>query len=150
MLKACEVHPYNIATLLRLLAERANSDIHTIEAKRHRIYLEEYFTYIDARTIVLETDYTDRDFLEDFAGYYVRCFKDYPRRCARLHFFDIAFDETDFSTLLAAEATSLTTEQLQSAYLGFLVIKPLPLCQESTGATFLSSRCHAFSGGHRR
>jgi hypothetical protein len=122
-----EIHSYTKDTLRRLLAERAHTDLHTIDAKRHSVYFEEYFDYLNAQTIVVEPDYTDRDFLEDFAGYYIRCFKDYPRRCTRLHFFSEPFEEESFSSLLSAKATPLTPEVLQKGYLGFIVVKPLPL-----------------------
>lgn len=144
MPQAYEVHPYTIAALLRLMAERAGSDSYTIEQKRHRIYLEEYFAHLNTQTIIVEADYTDRDFLEDFAGYYVRCFNEYPRRCTRLHFFDLAFAEINFTALLAAEPSPLTPERLQSAYLGFLVIKPLP-------QTFIGRTClRTYSNDPRR
>ncbi|MEA2061896.1 MAG: hypothetical protein U9P10_15645 [Thermodesulfobacteriota bacterium] len=53
----------------------------------HFSYFEEYFNELDAQTIVVERNYIERDYLEDYSGYYVRCFKKHRRRCVRLHFF---------------------------------------------------------------
>jgi hypothetical protein len=122
-----EVHVYSFDTLRRLLAKKAKTDSQTIETKRHLTYFKGYFDAIGAKTIVVENAYTDRDYLEDFAGYYVRCFNEYPRRCTRLHFFTKRFNKAGFSRLLAAENSPLTFDLLQQTYLGFIVVKPLPL-----------------------
>lgn len=122
-----EVCPYTIDNLSALLQAKANTDLNTLDSKLHLVYFEEYFTKLDTRTIVVENEYIDRDYLEDFSGYYVRCFSGYERKCTRLHFFKEAFDESDFSALLASEATLLDKGLLQRTYLGFVVVKPLPL-----------------------
>jgi hypothetical protein len=132
-----EVAPYTAETLRELIARKARTDRHTIADKRHLTYFEEYFDTIGARTIVVENDYTDRDYLEDFAGYYVRCFQQYERRCTRLHFFGSLFDEQEFSGLLAGSETVLTSDQLVQSYLGFIVVKPLP--RTVIGRTCLST-----------
>lgn len=58
-----------------------NNACHPPSSKTH------YFDHIGAKTIIVENDYIDRDFLEDYSGYYARCFHDYQRSCTRLHFF---------------------------------------------------------------
>lgn len=75
----------------------------------------------------MEQDYVDRDFLDDCAGYYVRCFKNYSRHCSRLHFFNRSFLQEDLDGLLCGAGT-LSWEELKESYLGFIVIKPLPRC----------------------
>jgi hypothetical protein len=52
-----------------------------VERKLHAEYFREYFAEIEARTIVVEQEYVDHDFLEDFAAYYARCFASYSRYC---------------------------------------------------------------------
>jgi len=121
-----EVIPYSIGDLERLLVEKSRAGAHVITGKGHRAYFDEYFQHIGAVTIVVENEYTDRDFLEDFAAYYVRCFADYRRTCARLHFFSLPFTHEDFASFLDGSGTSLTEESLRSGYLGFIVVKPLP------------------------
>ncbi len=97
-----------------------------IKAKLHALYFREYFGRIGAKTIVVENEYVDRDYLEDYAEYYVRCFQEYPRKCTRLHFFKVAFSSEDFSNCLLGNGDSLSLELLQTNYLGFIVLKPLP------------------------
>lgn len=121
-----EVVPYDIATLCRLLAEKAHASQTVINGKTHAEYFKSYFSHLDAQTIVVENDYIDRDFLEDFAAYYVRCFHDYERKCTRLHFFRHAFSEDEFVELLSGRTNALGVDQLQASYLGFVVVKPLP------------------------
>ena len=131
-----EVYPYTIEKLKQLLADKssieseATLDKHeVISDKFHTDYFEGYFSHpsISAQTIVVENCYVDHDYLEDYAHYYVRCFHPYKRTCVRLHFFQTAFDEVVFESLLAgSDQATITKEQLQHAYLGFVVVKPLP------------------------
>jgi hypothetical protein len=121
-----EVFPYNIDRLTHILSEKSGASIERVSDKIHTIYFQEYFQNIKARTILIENDYIDRDYLEDFSAYYVRCFADYKRKCTRLHFFQNEFDHEDFDSLLGGTSKRLKSE-LQSDYLGFIVVKPLPL-----------------------
>lgn len=116
------VVPYSIGALRKLLAEFSGASEHAIAAKMHQEYFREYFDHIKCATIVVESEYVDRDYLEDFADYYVRCFQAYARFCARLHFFSSRFDEAAFEALLRDGGP---TSPLGS-YHGFVVIKPLP------------------------
>ncbi len=89
-------------------------------------YLRRYLEFLGARTIVVENDYTDADYLDDYASYYVRCFRAYDRRCKRLHFFDRAFDKQEFLQLIRGELLSWYALGLKGSYLGFVVARPLP------------------------
>jgi hypothetical protein len=122
-----EVHTYDLPTLIRLTAKlsRWNSE-EAVSNKSHPAYLDSYFTALKVQTIVVEPSYVDRDYLEDFAYYYVRCYERYERYCSRLHFFSEAFGEAAFRTLLSGAGGALTVEALKQAYCGFIVIKPLP------------------------
>lgn len=126
MSEPCEVHDYSIEKLLELFVKHSKASAKEIEAKLHAVYFREYFNCIGAKTIVLEKEYVDRDYLEDYSEYYVRCFREYPRKCARLHFFKVAFSSENFLNCLLGEDSSLSLELLQENYLGFIVIKPLP------------------------
>lgn len=132
-----EVYAYSIGELERLVCEKSESTREIVSAKLHRHYFEGYFSSIAARTIVVENDYVDRDFLEDYAAYYVRCFSDYRRKCARLHFFENTFDHQDLEKLLAKSKGRTTLDELRSKYLGFIVIKPIP--QTVVGRTCLKT-----------
>lgn len=89
------------------------------------IYLSNYLSALEAKSIVVENRYIDGDYLEDFSSYYVRCFQDYNRRCKRLHFFYIDFDEKKLRKYII-EGTVEELKALNDHYLGFVVVRPLP------------------------
>jgi len=72
--------------------------------------------------------------MEDFAGFYARCFEKYESSCTRLHFFNQPFTKRQFSSLLVGKGKALSLNSLQDAYLGFVVIKRLP-------RTFIGRTC---------
>jgi hypothetical protein len=121
-----EISPYNIDHLIKLVSEKSGSSLPTINSKFHIIYFNDYFATLGAKTILVENHYIDRDFLDDFTGYYVRCFTSYRRKCSRFHFFDVEFDKNDFSALLRGDTGRVSKDDFQNSYLGFVVIKPLP------------------------
>lgn len=120
--KVCQ---YSIEELKEVLVETTSASRNLISQKLHTVYLEEYFSHLNAETFVVEYEYIDHDFLEDFSYYYVKCFKKYKRKCARLHFFKIAFSKSEFDTFLNGGKSILNQEKLSESYLGFIVVKPL-------------------------
>lgn len=121
-----EVVEYSTPALVDLLVDKSGATRDTVEAKAHLSYFDGYFSHLGARTIVAENAYVDRDFLEDYAAYYSRCFADYSRRCTRLHFFSDPISKRRLTGLLTKGASSATVAKLQKGYLGFVVVKPLP------------------------
>lgn len=97
-----------------------------VRTKHHIGYLHGFLEKLDCRVIVVEDHYIDRDYLEDFAAYHVRSFYPYRRHCARLHFFGIDFDAAALSQLIASTTSTISHEDLQAHYYGFVVVKPLP------------------------
>jgi hypothetical protein len=135
---AFEVYPYSIEKLAELLSARSLAPPRVVADKLHRTYFEGYFGDLKALTILVENHYIDRDFLEDYAAYYVRCFRRYKRFCSRLHFFWNEFEGADIEALLEGNPKGrLTQEILQEHYLGFVVVKPLP--QTIIGRTCLKT-----------
>jgi len=120
------VVPYSIDQLVELIVENTPNNKEVVTSRSHHGYFKGYFDHIGAKTILAENEYVDRDYLEDYAGYYARCFEDYGRRCTRLHFFTIDFEEEDFEASLVEPDAGLTTETLSNGYLGFIVVRPLP------------------------
>ena len=127
------VWPYDIETLCRCFAEFSGKNTNTpevVRAKFHKTYFESYFSVdgLDAKTFVVEREYVDSDFLEDYAAYYVKCFQQYDRFTSRFHFFSVAFTQEAFEGLLLErkEIDGLTLGLLNEKYLGFVVIKHLP------------------------
>lgn len=120
------VEPYSIESLRRILTSHIENDTRTVLSKPHIAYFKTYFGELKAQTLVVEEPYIDRDFLDDFSGYYDRCYEDYQRKCKRVHFFDIALSEKDFDSLLSKPAGPAVFERFQDSYLGFIVVKRLP------------------------
>lgn len=121
---------------LRIIFEETSPFGSSIQKENHLEYFFEYFKFVSCKTIIIEEEYIDRDFLEDFALYYVRCFKDYGRKCRRLHFFSSDFCIDDFSAHLKSRNFEFENI-LKSSYLGFTVLKKLP--QTIIGRTCLIS-----------
>ena len=123
--RAFEVFPYHIDRLASLIAEgshqRSSDDI---REKPHLRYFEKYLSHVGAQTLLVERNYIDRDFLEDYAAYYVRCFPNYRKTCIRIHLFREVFTQRTLRAILSGKSGRL--KELQKAYLGFLVVKPLP------------------------
>ena len=98
-----------------------------VYVKAQLAYLNKYLKidHVGTKTIVFENEYVDRQYLEDYAEYYSRCFPAHPRMCSRMHFFSAKFDEPDL--LLALEKNDQAfLEKLQSNYIGYVVIRPIP------------------------
>lgn len=125
MTQAYEVCTYSFDELTRLMAERTRAEDFVVKNKSHVFYFDNYLANIYAKTIVAEFNYIDRDYLEDFAEYYVRCFYPYHKICTRLHFFSHSFDSDQFYNLLAGKTNSLELTAITNSYLGFIVLKPL-------------------------
>ncbi|HLL54938.1 MAG TPA: hypothetical protein VK447_15390 [Myxococcaceae bacterium] len=132
------VEPYSPDRLKRLFVEHSQASDAWVSHKLHcDVYFRRYFSKLDAKTILVEREYISRDYLEDFAAYYVKCFQEYRRTCTRLHFFNQAFTKNDVDALLLGDEGRLTEEWLQRSYLGFIVVKPLP--QTIIGMTYLKT-----------
>lgn len=126
MSSSFELSEYSIDTLKNLLVEHTASSLPIINRKLHSQYLEGYFNFLSTKTIVAELRYVDHDYLEDFAGYYVKCFKKIPRKCTRLHFFQNKFTEKQFKDTITQSDPGIPHVTLQENYLGFIVLRPLP------------------------
>jgi hypothetical protein len=120
MEKPFQIYPFSIERLSEIFTEKSNAHPELINEKTHIIYFKEYFQNSGTQTIIVENDYIDRDFLEDFSAYYVRCFADYRRKCTRLHFFKNKFGYEEYIAFLENKDISLK-DQLQKNYLGFIV-----------------------------
>lgn len=90
------VRPYDITALVETLSLNRYADRAEIEHKPHIGFFDRYLSKLNAKTIIIENDYVDHDYLEDYSDYYVKCFDDYARRCQRIHFFSYDFDKEKF------------------------------------------------------
>jgi hypothetical protein len=130
-----KVLAYSEDVFRSLLTSKSQPDF--AARQNHLRYFLRYFQHVKTQTIVVENEYVDHDYLEDFSAYYVRCFSEYERKCTRLHFFKEKFTSDDFNCLLGGRQTPLTPDMLAKTYLGFIVLKPLP--QTIIGRTCLAT-----------
>lgn len=89
------------------------------------VYLRRYLGDLGALTVLEEPAYFDRDYLSEFMAFYGMSARGYPNRCRRLHFF--AGKPLTLSRFRrAAGGSERAAKALQSDYLGFVVLRPIP------------------------
>lgn len=127
-----DLYPYSTSNLFHALSNSfcAPAQISRIIQAQ---YLASYLSQLGAKTILVECTYIDGDYLDDFASYYVRCWKPYDRFCKRLHFFSESYTAEIIREFVAGGVHDTTP--LSNSYLGFVVARPLP--QAVIGKTVL-------------
>ena len=110
------------------LAIVSDTELAEVRFKRHFSFLVKYAEKIKPKTVIVENDYIDRDFLEDYATYHVRSFRDYGKRCIRLLLFSSEFSQEDLTVMLAqgGKSNDGLLREFVSSYLGYIVVRPLP------------------------
>jgi hypothetical protein len=119
--------------LSNLVKECFGTDFPDIFKKKQVDYIYRYLNDLQAKSVLLEPEYIDKDYLEDYNHYYVKCFGNNGFMSARLHFFSQVIDHqkmTDYLVTGDLEAV----KSIQDSYLGFVVIKPL-------SKTFIGRTC---------
>ncbi len=104
--------------------------------KGHLKYLVKYLTEIGCQSILVENEYIDHDYLDDYTSYYAKCFVPYKRFCQRAHFFKQVITEGDLEQSLV-DSDNAKIDQVRSSYIGFTVFKPLP--QAVVGRTIVDT-----------
>ena len=79
----------------------------------------------NARSVLVEEEYLDRDFTDEFSKFYSTVFRRYQKTCKRYHFFD-----NNVGDILQETQPQRLAERLEDAgekghYLGFIVVRPL-------------------------
>lgn len=132
--------PYLVAefekqTISNLVTECFGSDFPDIFKKPQVGYIFNYLETLNASSVLLELNYIDKDYLEDFSRYYVKRFGNNGHQCARMHFFSTDVHHRQINRILeGGEGTADLVRDLDEAYLGFMIIKPLP-------KTFIGKTC---------
>ncbi len=110
-------------------------------------YLKDYLKDISVKSMIVEKEYTDRDYLDDYSIYYSKCYNNYERRCIRIHFFkniNCKNLKENVDNYLSNKLKKENVEDiLQNNYLGYCVIKPLPI--SVVGRTVLVAYNHTIS-----
>jgi hypothetical protein len=72
------------------------------------------------KNVLIEYDYTDKDYRSTYYRFYAKMGRSYPSECARLHFFDgqVTFDESRLALRVCDK------ENLSDHYFGFMVLRP--------------------------
>ncbi len=122
------IQPYSPEALRGILEAKDPS----LEDHVHIDYLIGYFEkapkQLRPKTIVLELSYISISFLEDYANYFSLSFNQISKFCRRVHLFSIPFDDEVFEHILLnhPSAQEMNEARLREAYLGHLVLRPLP------------------------
>jgi len=67
------------------------------------------------RTILIEAEYVDEDYLDEYGAFYCKAFAEQPQKCLRLHFFE---------SVIRKDALPRLSERQKAGYMGFSVIRP--------------------------
>ena len=100
---------------LRLLPDTAQSQ-----------YINKYLIGLRASSVIVEPCYFDKDYLDEFSSFYARCSQGYKNVCQRVHLFGPeTISKDDF--YLAASNDEALQKKLNENYLGFVVLRPIPV-----------------------
>ena len=87
-------------------------------------YLRWYLADLEAKSALIEPAYFDRDYLSEFAAFYCTSAAGYENVCRRVHYFAEEIDRPALERAVAGDAAE--RERLNKAYLGFVVLRPIP------------------------
>lgn len=87
-------------------------------------YLLYYFADLNAKSLLIEPIYFDRDYLAEFAAFYSTSARGYSNACQRIHYFSTDVDRGLFKRALGGSRKAI--KHLQENYLGFIVRRPIP------------------------
>lgn len=86
-------------------------------------YLLWYLSDLGAKGVLVEPQYFDRDYLSEFTGFYAASAAGYPNVCQRVHYFTEPVTRKRLQRAVGGDAGE--QQALQTAYLGFVVIRPI-------------------------
>lgn len=78
---------------------------------------------LNASTILVESKYLSKSYLQDYSNYYSTSYVDYKRFCKRIHFFGENFTKEKLEEML--KHPTKKHEDIWQSYLGYIVIRPL-------------------------
>jgi len=84
-------------------------------------YLYKYLSKLNARVLINEAEYIDRDYIIDYQKFYSRSFDRIDKFTRRIHFFSSEFTDKDLEQWLSDGRA----EEMKNSYLGFVVVKPI-------------------------
>ncbi|HSQ43240.1 MAG TPA: hypothetical protein VLM37_13250 [Fibrobacteraceae bacterium] len=139
-----EAFPYSVDALCLHIERVTGTPFNQVRQKRQINYLNNYLQYWEPNQdstkpshlrVLVEHGYVDQHYLEDHSQYFIRCFRQYPKECIRFHFFEKeTIDSLQLREFLSQGISDEKQKKLNEAYLGFVVIRPIP-------CTFIARAC---------
>jgi hypothetical protein len=86
---------------------------------------------VRAKTMLVETPYVDRHYLQEYVGFYATKLSPPPRDTTRIHFWRHSFDDPQWKATLRRAATDglgVVETELREKYLGYVVVRPIGAC----------------------
>lgn len=96
-------------------------------------YLASYLKGLGCKSVLIEPNYFDRDYLSEHAVYYSQSALGYPNSCKRYHFFSEIVSREALEAALTEDKASIA--KMQGSYLGFCIVRPID--QNPFGRTVL-------------
>jgi hypothetical protein len=87
-------------------------------------YLRCYLHDLGARTVVIEHNYFDRDYLSEFEAFYATSSAGYPNICKRVHYFSASVTRATLAGAVGGEEHA--RKLVESSYLGHVILRPIP------------------------
>jgi hypothetical protein len=133
---------------LKLVAfDSADDPLAELRGSAQGQYLRWYLADLDAKSVLVEPAYFDRDYLSEFAAFYCTSTAGYPNVCRRLHYFSEDIDRAALERAVAGDAVERL--RLEKSYLGFVVLRPIPKTPSAercfAGIPMPRRICHAWS-----
>jgi hypothetical protein len=87
-------------------------------------YLRCYLHDLGARSVVIEPNYFDRDYLSEFEAFYATSSVGYPNICQRVHYFGERVTRTVFAKAVGGDERARAL--VERSYLGHVIVRPIP------------------------
>ncbi len=126
--------PFGTVPLEETLQLAVPPFVQATNALRQLRYIQGYAAELACKSLVIEPNYIDRDYMEDHSVFYSKSLYPYPNCCRRIHFFreDVARLREQLQRIVGVGIREGEDAYRQAcrdfserAYLGFSVIKPL-------------------------
>jgi hypothetical protein len=123
------VSAFSRPALIDAIVAASGGDVATADLYQVR-YLASYLSKADLRptVLVVERDYVDRHYLEEYTGYYATTLRPPTARTTRIHLFSAPLNDFDVEqwVAVAAHCREGLREAAQQCYLGFIGVRPIP------------------------
>lgn len=115
----------------REIVRRASLATDSMPSNRQTEYLARHLKTLGTKTIIVESHYIDRHYMEEVSFYYSSCLIPRPNHCTRIHLFsgpdELTEDRLDQELQDAARGNhEAVSGRLSQSYLGFVVVRPIP------------------------